>query len=72
MPYKTATELINYLSTKRVHDTFTDSSRRELKMSPGATVDRLWHYMLLNTAGNLAITVPNAITIEHSLFAVGA
>lgn len=55
LPLGTAPELVKFLSTKRVHDTFVDSSRRELNMSPGATVDKLWHHMLLNTAGTVAL-----------------
>jgi hypothetical protein len=57
----TATELLHFLSTKRTHDQFVDSSKKQLNMSPGATVDKLWHYMLLNTAGT---AVEHTVTAE--------
>jgi hypothetical protein len=47
---------LQFLSTKRVHDQFLDSSKKQLNMSPGATVDKLWHFMLLNTEGTVALS----------------
>ena len=49
LPSNTATELLQFLSVKRVHDQFVEG--RQLRMSPGSMIDRLWHFMLLNTAG---------------------
>jgi len=47
----TATALVQFLTVKRTHDQFVGDQDRELRMSPGAGLDRLWHWMLLNTAG---------------------
>lgn len=49
----TAAALVQFLTVKRTHDQFVDDQDRELRMSPGAALDRLWHWMLLNTAGSL-------------------
>ena len=31
---------------------------RQLRMSPGSTMDKLWHYMLLNTSGTAKAAPP--------------
>lgn len=49
IPSSTAMALVQFLKVKRVHDEFVRS--RSLCMSPGAALDKLWHYMLLNTKG---------------------
>jgi len=49
----TATALVQFLTVKRTHDQFVGDQDRELRMSPGAALDRLWHWMLLNTAGTV-------------------
>jgi hypothetical protein len=51
LPDSTATALLQFLSVKRTHDQFVPEKDRQLSMSPGATLDKLWHYMLLNTTG---------------------
>jgi hypothetical protein len=51
LPNCTAAALLQLLSVKRVHDQFVPEKDRQLRMSLGATLDKLWHYMLLNTAG---------------------
>ena len=51
LPNSTAAALLQFLSVKRIHDQFVPEKDRQLHMSPAATLDKLWHYMLLNTAG---------------------
>lgn len=53
LPSSTAQQLVQFLSVKRTHDMFLPEKDRQLRMSPGATLDKLWHYMLLNTAGTV-------------------
>jgi hypothetical protein len=55
LPYYTATELVKFLQVKRVHDScLSDKARPDRKLSPGAALDRLWHWMLLNTKARMA------------------
>jgi hypothetical protein len=49
LPSKTAVGLVDFLSVKRLHDRINDG--QGLRMSPGTALDKLWHWMLLNTAG---------------------
>jgi hypothetical protein len=49
LPSKTAVGLVDFLSVKHLHDRIKDG--QGLRMSPGTALDRLWHWMLLNTAG---------------------
>ena len=51
LPNSTAAALLQFLSVKRIHDQFVPEKDRRLHMSPGAKMDKLWHYMLLNTTG---------------------
>jgi hypothetical protein len=51
LPNSTAVALLQFLSVKRIHDQFVPEKDRQLSMSPGAKLDKLWHYMLLNTEG---------------------
>lgn len=51
LPNGTAAALVQFLSAKRIHDQLVADEFRQLRMSPGASLDRLWHFMLLNTAG---------------------
>jgi hypothetical protein len=51
LPNSTAAALLQFLSVKRTHDQFVPDKDRQLRMSPGSTLDKLWHYMLLNTTG---------------------
>ena len=51
LPTSTAVALLQFLSVKRTHDQFVPEKDRQLRMSPGAKLDKLWHYMLLNTSG---------------------
>jgi hypothetical protein len=53
LPNSTATALLQFLSVKRTHDQFVPDKNRSLSMLPGSTLDKLWHYMLLNTTGTL-------------------
>jgi hypothetical protein len=55
LPSSTAVALLQFLSVKRTHDQFVPENDRQLRMSPGATLDKLWHYMLLNTTGTLMV-----------------
>lgn len=59
LPSSTAIELLQFLSAKWVHDHFVDSSKKQLNMSPGASFDKLWHYMVLNTAGTATLICSN-------------
>lgn len=54
LPLSTAAALLQFLSVKRTHDDFVDAPSKQLRMSPGAKLDTLWHCMLLNTAGTTA------------------
>jgi hypothetical protein len=49
LPDNKATELLQFLTIKKTHDQVVDSSKKQFNMSPGATVDKLWHFMLLST-----------------------
>jgi hypothetical protein len=51
LPSSTAVALLQFLSVKRIHDEFVPEKDRQLRMCPGAKLDKLWHYMLLNTSG---------------------
>jgi hypothetical protein len=51
LPNRTAAALLQFLSVKRVHDQFVPEQDRQLLMSPGAKLDKLWHFMLLDTSG---------------------
>jgi hypothetical protein len=51
LPNSTASALLQFLSVKRIHDHFVPEKDRQLRMSPGTKMDKLWHYMLLNTEG---------------------
>jgi hypothetical protein len=51
LPSSTATALVQFLSVKRTHDQYVAAESRQLRMSPGTQMDRLWHFMLLNTDG---------------------
>ena len=42
-PPELATELVRFLMLKRL------STKAGVEVSPGASVDELWHWMLLNT-----------------------
>jgi hypothetical protein len=53
LPSSTAVALLQFLSAKRTHDQFVPEKDRQLHMSPGYSLHRLWHYMLLNTTGIL-------------------
>jgi hypothetical protein len=44
LPSSTAAALLQFLSAKRTHDQFVPETDRQLHMSPGATLDKLWHY----------------------------
>ena len=55
LPVETAVELIKILQAKRVHDQFLSADVRARNMSPGEAVDKLWHYMLLNTDVSSAV-----------------
>ena len=56
LPSRTAQALVQFLSVKRTHDQFlAESSKSTLRMSPGAALDQLWHWMLLNTAGTVCL-----------------
>ena len=57
LPSSTAAALVQFLAVKRTHDQFVADKDRQLRMSPGATLDKLWHYMLLNTSGTRAAHV---------------
>jgi hypothetical protein len=57
LPHSTATALLQFLSVKRIHDQFVPENDRQLHMSPGPALDKLWHYMLLNTAGAYLVPV---------------
>lgn len=46
LPEETAIELVRFLQAKRVHDQFLSATARPRNMSPGAAVDKLWHFML--------------------------
>lgn len=49
LPDDAALELVRFLQVKRVHDEFVPSTTKSCNMSPGAAMDKLWHFMLLNT-----------------------
>lgn len=51
LPSKTAVCLVEFLTVKLKHDRIT--AGQGLRMSPGAAWGRLWHWMLLNTAGGV-------------------
>jgi hypothetical protein len=55
LPNSTAAALLQFLSVKRIHDQFVPEQDRQLHMSPGDKLDRLWHYMLLNTTGTFMV-----------------
>jgi hypothetical protein len=48
LPPHAAVELVRFLTLKRLISLRPDSSR-SLGVSPGYQLDRLWHWMLLNT-----------------------
>lgn len=47
MPIRAATALTQFLTIKRIHD----GLNQPLNMSAGVVLEELWHWMLLNTAG---------------------
>lgn len=48
VPDPTAMELLRFLTVKRVHQ--DGANGRPYRMSPSPKLDRLWHWVLLNTA----------------------
>lgn len=53
LPSLAAEHLVRFLSVKRQHDLINQGAG--LRMSPGAALDRLWHWML-NTTGTVFCT----------------
>lgn len=52
IPTSTATALVQFLPVKKIHDDdYISSPHKLLRMSPGVMLEQLWHWMLLNTAG---------------------
>jgi hypothetical protein len=69
LPNSTAAALLQFLSVKRIHDQFVPEKDRQLRMSPGATLDKLWHYVLLNTSGTAKTVRPY---LQLQLLVVGS
>ena len=61
LPNSTAAALLQFLSVKRIHDQFVPEQDRQLVMSPGDKLDKLWHYMLLNTSGIFMVEAACAV-----------
>jgi hypothetical protein len=70
LPSSTAVALLQFLSAKRTHDQFVPEKDRQLRMSPGYSLHRLWHYMLLNTTGILGTWYPGNSKLKVCLNAV--
>lgn len=50
LPDDAAVELIRFLQSKRIHDQLLlANTAPRCRMSPGAALKKLWHFMLLNT-----------------------
>jgi hypothetical protein len=67
LPNSTAATLLQFLSVKRIHDQFVHEKERQLSMSPRSTLDKLWHYMLLNnTTGGTAHSMLPGVSFRQN------
>jgi hypothetical protein len=65
----TATALVQFLYVKKIHDDYISSPHKLLRMSPSVMLEQLWHWMLLNTAGEQADSCHSpALATQHSFF----